>query len=1050
MRQIFKCFFLAIVLLKSGAVLAAYQVLAVHSYHPDFFWTESLVEGIEQGIEGQDIVVEHTYLDTKRVQSASYMEELRSLYQTRLRGHHYDAILTTDNAALWLVNALAEDVGDIPVVFSGLNIATYQPFENLSRLTGVEELINVPDNIAFIKALHPDTQRVWLALDDAYSSRDYWQAISEQLVNAGDLGVEVNRLHKMRFDDLVNRIAELESGDVVLFISYFKDADGAFMNHGDLLTKITTSATVPIYGANSFMLPYGVIGGIMVDGHHHGLVQAQLLTEALQSSTTPPIVTDANQLMFEYTTAKKKHIDLTLFSNVVSVNQPPSFMVSNRDAILSSVAIMFVAGLIIAGLAKQMNKQKKGERELAQSRALFKGVFDQSHQYIALLDYQGRVVSANGAFQRIFPQWETRESMPLWHWSDWLSGDRLKLHIESLIEGQTSRFEACLLSEQQNEVILDVALKALPDHSDADAQILFEARDVSQRKLAEQKLQRSEVEYRMLYEQQPVMLLTIDHQSRIQSVNQCATEWLGFSKRHMLGHKVTDFYADDSPPPRSLLGSSNRQRFGIWRRETRYRTSDGQERWIRESVRSTQVQSQLLLVGEDITENRRMEQQLRYQAQHDFLTGLLNRSHFEMCLVDALNSASDERFTHAMFYIDLDQFRVINDTVGHEAGDEALKQTAQALRELLPTGATLARLGGDEFAVICYQCDEEQALAQGKQILDSLSEMDFYWNNSRLALSCSVGIRMLDKTAGTPQQVHAQADTACFAAKHDGRSRVHLYRPDDEELRRHEREMAFVNKIHAALAEDRLEVYAQPIVSVSSKLREKLYFEVLVRMRDREGNYVAPGLFIPAAERYNMAHLIDKRVIEKTLGWFERNPEYVNEIAMISINLSGRSMSDEGFIAFLLDALNSSNVPSSSICLEITETAAIGNLTDAIELFTKLKQLGCTIALDDFGSGLSSFGYLKRLPVDIIKIDGQFVRDIAEDETDYAMVRAIHELATQMGKKTVAEFVENEAILTRLKSLGVDYAQGYHFSMPKPMELLIKSEYLQRSLEAQE
>lgn len=211
-------------------------------------------------------------------------------------------------------------------------------------------------------------------------------------------------------------------------------------------------------------------------------------------------------------------------------------------------------------------------------------------------------------------------------------------------------------------------------------------------------------------------------------------------------------------------------------------------------------------------------------------------------------------------------------------------------------------------------------------------------------------------------------------------------------------------------------------------------------MRDKEGNYVPPGQFIPAAERFNMAHMIDKRVIEKTLGWFDRHPEHVDVVGMVSINLSGRSMSDEGFIHFLLEALKTSTIPSSSISLEITETAAIGNLSDAIGLFTKLKQLGCSIALDDFGSGLSSFGYLKRLPVDIIKIDGQFVRDIADDEADYVMVRAIHELATQMGKKTVAEFVENDAILMRLCSLGVDYAQGYHFSMPKPMEEVILTE----------
>ncbi|MEZ8130283.1 EAL domain-containing protein [Enterovibrio norvegicus] len=1025
-------------MLKSSLLLAADQVLAIHSYHPDFFWTESLVKGIEKGVEGQDIVVEHTYLDTKRIQTPDYLSQLKQLYQSRLQDHHYDAILTTDNVAMWLVDELGDTLGDTPVIFSGLNIDTAQSFERIPRLSGVKELVNVPDNIALIKTLHPDTKRVWVALDDGYSSNQYWNAIEEQLDGVPTLDVTVNRLHNMRFDELVTRISTLEAGDVVFFVSYFKDASGAFMEHKDLLRQISATSLVPIYGASSFMLSYGVIGGIMVDGEYHGEVQASLLGDALNKYNMPTVIDDANQLMFQYDTAKRNAIDISQFSDAIVVDRPPSFWVSNQDAVMSSLAIMFVSGVIIAMLTKQMNKQRQSERALAQSRALFKGVFDQSHQYIAMLDYRGRVVSANSAFQFLFPDMLSREMLPIWRWSDWLSSDRLKLHIESLIEGQTSRFEICIISEQQNEIILDVALKALPDHSHADAQILFEARDISQRKNAEQKLQRSEVEYRMLYEQQPVMLLTIDQQSRIQSVNQCASEWLGFSKRHMLGHKVTEFYADESLPPQSLVSENNRERFGIWRRDIRYVTSDGKERWIRESVRSTQVKSQLLLVGEDITENRRMESQLRYQAQHDFLTGLLNRTYFEMRLVDALQESADTESVHALFYIDLDQFRVINDTVGHEAGDEALKQTGQVLRSILPHGATLARLGGDEFAVICYHCNEVAALAQGEKILDSLSGMDFYWDNTRLALGCSVGIRLLDKTAGTPQQVHAQVDTACYAAKHDGRSRVHLYRPDDQELRRHEREMAFVNKIYAALAEDRLEVYAQPIVSVSSRLKEKMYFEVLVRMRDEDGNHVAPGQFIPAAERYNMAHLIDKRVIEKTLGWFEAHPVFVDEIAMISVNLSGRSMSDQSFITFLLDALKNSVLPSNRICLEITETAAIGNLSDAIELFTKLKALGCTIALDDFGSGLSSFGYLKRLPVDIIKIDGLFVKDIVDDETDYVMVRAIHQLASQMGKKTVAEFVENEAILTRLKSLGVDYAQGYHFSIPKPMQHLIE------------
>ncbi|WP_235869514.1 putative bifunctional diguanylate cyclase/phosphodiesterase [Veronia nyctiphanis] len=703
---------------------------------------------------------------------------------------------------------------------------------------------------------------------------------------------------------------------------------------------------------------------------------------------------------------------------------------------LSIVLVLFLC-LVIAGLIHLIQRYRDNAKALAESQSLFKGVFDQSNQYIALLCASGTVVSANEAFQRLYPMMNRFRVSPIWSWKEWVNGDELRDEVNNIPERGTRRFELRVINQLGAQVILDVALKRIETQEDELPQVLFEARDITQRKQTEQKLQRSEAEYRMLYDQQPVMLMTVDRQSRIQSINECVTEWLGYSKRELLGHKVTDFYRDEASSPYELVSLRSQSDDKIWRREICYVNMYNEEIWIRESIRTTQIKSQLMLVGEDITEHRRMESMLRHQALRDPLTDLYNRNHFERILTEKLRSVSEEGATHTLFYIDLDQFRVINDTLGHEAGDSALKFTAGKLLNLLPEGAVIARLGGDEFAIINSECDEECALEIGEKILNELNQAELHWNRVRMSLACSIGIRVLDRSVSSPQQAHAQADTACYAAKDKGRARLHVYRQDDEEVLRREREMAFVNQIHAAVAEDRFEIYAQPIMPVAGVDHDRLYFEVLVRLRGADGQMVPNGQFIPAAERYNIAHLIDTTVVRKTLQWFEDNPACVEQIGMISINLSGNSMANDAFVEFLVTSIKNSNVPSECLCLEVTETAAISNMSDAIKVLTALKNLGCSIALDDFGSGLSSFGYLRELPIDLVKIDGQFVCGIHKDDTDYMIVRAIQDLAHQMGKKTVAEFVENEEILHRLEQLGVDYAQGYHLGRPQPMSSLL-------------
>ncbi|MGF1725907.1 putative bifunctional diguanylate cyclase/phosphodiesterase [Photobacterium nomapromontoriensis] len=706
---------------------------------------------------------------------------------------------------------------------------------------------------------------------------------------------------------------------------------------------------------------------------------------------------------------------------------------------LRVLAVAFgVLGGVIALLTMVIGRLRKGEQRLQQSMALFEGVFDQSFQYIGILDADGVLVSGNLALQELVGRSVVKYDRSMWRWYCWSSpaDSQLKQAFMSASCEQPIRMELVIQSHEDGNRVLDVAIKRLPEDESGVAQLLFEARDVTTRHQMEEKLREREVSYRLLYEQQPVMLLTVDCQSRIQSVNQFAADLLGYRKRELLGHKVEHFYEGGEPMPQQFIThalASVGQR--VWRRQLRYCCADGRKVWIRETIRQAQNR-QLLVVGEDITSTRELEVQLAYQACHDYLTDLYNRNHFEQALEWALVEAQEKGAQHAMLYIDLDQFKIINDTAGHEAGDEALKQVALLLKGLTPEKATLARLGGDEFAIILNHCNQEAAITFSREILHQLEAAEFYWQNTRFSFSASIGLRLINDTAGSPQQVHAQADTACYAAKDEGRNRYHLYHPDDEELRRREREMACVSLIRWALAERKLELYAQQISPLAAG-RERQHYEILVRIRNEAGEIVPPGLFMPAAERYNLAHRIDRYVVSEVIDWLVAHPEAVDALEMCAINLSGQSMGDRGFVHFLVDKIRQSGLPTRKLCLEITETAAIGNMSEAICLFTQLQALGCRISLDDFGSGLSSFGYLKRMPVDIIKIDGMFVRDMADDEMDFAMVKAINELAKKMGKQTVAEFVENEAILAHLEALGVDYAQGYLFGQPQPLAELV-------------
>jgi len=448
----------------------------------------------------------------------------------------------------------------------------------------------------------------------------------------------------------------------------------------------------------------------------------------------------------------------------------------------------------------------------------------------------------------------------------------------------------------------------------------------------------------------------------------------------------------------------------------------------------------VVLVLHDVRREREFATQLSFQATHDTLTGLINRREFEHRVDRALASARDESRHHAMMYLDLDQFKVVNDTCGHGAGDEFMRQISVVLQERLREGDTLARLGGDEFGVLLENCQIDPAVRIAETLRQSIADFRFVVNQRTFNVGVSIGLVNMSDSTLTLTEVLSAGDAACYMAKEKGRNRVQLYHPKDTELATRHGEMEWVVRIQDALTAGRFALYSQPIVPVEAGQKSARMSELLVRMIDERGEIVPPMAFIPAAERYNLMPQIDRWVTRTALATMAARRVHSRESETCIINLSGASIGDDAFLEFIRAELAKAAAPKGAVCFEVTETAAIANLAKATRFITELKTLGCLFSLDDFGSGMSSFGYLKHLPVDFLKIDGSFVRDMITDPIDNAMVEAINQIGHVMGKRTIAEYVEHEGILMRLREIGVDFAQGFGIAMPKPFQVTTSDE----------
>jgi diguanylate cyclase (GGDEF)-like protein/PAS domain S-box-containing protein len=563
--------------------------------------------------------------------------------------------------------------------------------------------------------------------------------------------------------------------------------------------------------------------------------------------------------------------------------------------------------------------------------------------------------------------------------------------------------------------------------------------DITERKLYEEALFREKESAQITLQSIGDGVITTDANSTVDYINPVAEQLTGWRLEDAMGRPIEEiyraFHEETCEPLENPLSVSIRRTRPIKSvRPMLLIRRDGNELYVESTAAPIRdgagAVSGGVLVFHDVTESRELNRRLSYHASHDLLTGLVNRREFESRVERALKSAKARESSYALCYLDIDQFKIINDTCGHSAGDVLLGQVGALLKSKVRWRDTLARLGGDEFGILLEACSLDEALRTAEVMREAVRNFRFTWEDRVFRLGASVGVVPIAAENEDVASILSAADSACAAAKEAGRNRVHSFAENDIELMRRRREMQWAARINAALEEGRFELYRMQIQPLQRN-EPGQHYELLLRMRDETGRMVSPDNFIAAAERYGLTPAIDRWVIENALRWLVSEADEREKLAMCSINLSGQSLGDDKFLPFVIEQFQKSGIDASKICFEITETAAVASFSQANRFIQALKELGCRFALDDFGTGLSSFGYLKHFPVDFLKIDGSFVREILHDPIDREMVRSINEIGHLTGKKTIAEFAENAEIIQMLTSLGVDYAQGYGIAQPQ-------------------
>lgn len=700
----------------------------------------------------------------------------------------------------------------------------------------------------------------------------------------------------------------------------------------------------------------------------------------------------------------------------------------------------------IARLAGIAIKRNLDEQKLRNSESRYRGLFENVVDGVYIASRDGEITTANPALVEMLG-YESVEELKNAGRTTMLyvnPVDRERVFARLEAEGVIKNFEYRLRCKDGTEIVVLENSRAIYDSEGNVVAHEGTISDITDRKIAETRVFEEKERAQVTLQSIADGVITTDAEGFIDYINPVAQQLIGCDMRSVRGKSIGDVMmivnehtrtTVEQPVLRCLKEGrviSLTENFVLINKE-------GQEIPIQDSA--APIRDRIgnvigaVMVFHDIGKESSLFRQMSYQAAHDSVTGLINRREFENQLVAALDKTHDnpER-THAMLYIDLDQFKVVNDTFGHTAGDELLLQVSDIIQTNVRSTDIVARIGGDEFGVLLKYCDRDRARDVAEVIRVAVEDHRFIWQESFTNVRCSIGVVMVSHESPSVGSIMSSADVACYSAKDMGRNQIHMYQ-DSDAAARHE-EMKWVSRITSAIEDDRFELFFQPIVGIGNNASDpRGHYELLLRMRDENGGLVQPDQFIPAAERYNMMSTLDRWVIHETLSKLaDRKSASGVARFTLAVNLSGTSLSEESFLDYVISELEQYALPEGAICFEITETAAISNLSRVVRFMQSLKKLGCKFSLDDFGSGLSSFTYLKNLPVDYLKIDGQFVSNVVEDSVDESMVRAINDVGRAMGIETIAERVETKEVMDKLGEIGIAYAQGYFIARPASVD----------------
>ena len=689
----------------------------------------------------------------------------------------------------------------------------------------------------------------------------------------------------------------------------------------------------------------------------------------------------------------------------------------------------------LAGIAIE---RRAADAALRSSEAKFRQLFENAMEGVYQSSRDGRLLSVNPAFVRMLGYSSAEElyALPSVSMCYWFPADRADFIRRLEAEGKIRNAEFRLRRRDGQQIVVLESAHAMRD--DAGHVIGYEGTvaDITERKQAEQAVFAEKERAQVTLQSIGDAVISTDANGNIDYLNPVAGLLTGWSADEARGRPIGDVLSVVHEATRApvenplLLALRTGEQVGPGEQSV-LTSRNGQTIAIQDSA--SPIRDRVgkiigaVIVFHDVTKERRLKRALAYQASHDALTGLINRREFEHRLKKAIEGAEHYHQQHALAYLDLDQFKIVNDTCGHPAGDRLIRDITGLLQTRVRASDTIARLGGDEFGVLLEGCSLEQAGVIAEGVRQAVRDYRFIWGSASHSVGASIGVVEIGAETESAANALSAADIACYSAKDQGRNRIHLYDGGGSATRH--REMHWVAQVTRAVDEGRLELCFQEIRPIGASRVSQPFSELTVRLRDDSGEIVPPSQFIPAAERYNVMSMIDRWVVQRTV---ELLRELRQAAPLFAVNLSGNSLNDQGFLDYVLGRIDDDDI-ARGLCFEITETAAVANLQNATYFMQELRARGCRFSLDDFGSGLSSFRYLKTLPVDFLKIDGEFIANVAQDTVDRSMVEAISQVGRTLGIATVAERVESAAVLAELEKIGVNFAQGFFLAKPQPI-----------------